>query len=205
MNIPRVFKSLLKLCGIVALTLLMIFGAILSCGKNNMTKTTPQQAAAKNIKEVSKMMLLESRNSNDKRCFKLPPKVGPIQFSPSTAIFYFKNIGYLSGLETSPGNLGEAGTSIVSLIFFPDQPWKKYYIHTVSNTDSNENVEIIGEYKEFYLYNLSEFLYSAIDKNGLFNIEYQPGQPRNKREWTHELQLIIDFVAAHTIPCQGEL
>ncbi|RWA38657.1 hypothetical protein [Xylella fastidiosa] len=205
MNIPRVFKSLLKLCGIVALTLLMIFGAILSCGKNNMTKTTPQQAAAKNIKEVSKMMLLESRNSNDKRCFKLPPKVGPIQFSPSTTIFYFKNIGYLSGLETSPGNLGEAGTSIATLSFFPDQPWKKYYIHTVSNTDSNENVEIIGEYKEFYLYNLSEFLYSAIDKNGLFNIEYQPGQPRNKQEWTHELQLIIDFVAAHTIPCQGEL
>ncbi len=42
----------------------------------------------------------------------------PIQFDPSKAIFYFKNIGYLSGIETSPGNLGEAGTSIVALIFF---------------------------------------------------------------------------------------
>ncbi|MDD0927146.1 hypothetical protein LOD59_05680 [Xylella fastidiosa subsp. multiplex] len=205
MNIPRVFKSLLKLCGIVALTLLMIFGAILSCGKNNMTKTTPQQAAAKNIKEVSKMMMLQSDDHSYKRCFKFPPEVWPNQFGPSMMLFRFKTIGYLSGIETSPGKIGEAGTSIVSLIFFPDQPWKKYYIHTVSNTDSNENVEIIGEYKEFYLYNLSEFLYSAIDKNGLFNIEYQPGQPINKQEWTHELQLIIDFVAAHTIPCQGEL
>ncbi|TWP36146.1 hypothetical protein FNS27_06355, partial [Xylella fastidiosa subsp. fastidiosa] len=71
MNIPRVFKSLLKLCGLLALALLMVFGAILSCGKNNMTETTPHQAAAQDIKEVSKMMMLKSRNSNDKRCFKL--------------------------------------------------------------------------------------------------------------------------------------
>ncbi len=32
-------------------------------------------------------------------------------------IFRFKTIEYLSGIETSPGNLGEAGTSIVSLAF----------------------------------------------------------------------------------------
>ncbi|WCF27530.1 hypothetical protein [Xylella fastidiosa] len=204
MNIQRVFKSLLKLCGLLALALLMVFGAILSCGKNNMTETTPQQAAAQDIKEVSKMMMLKSRNSNDKRCFKLPPKVGPIQFSPSTAIFYFKNIGYLSGLETSPGNLGEAGTSIATLSFFPDQPWKEHYIRSVPRALSNEHVEIIGEYKEFYLYNLTEFLYSAIDKNGLFNIEYQPGRKRNKEELISDLKLIIDFVNAHTIPCQGE-
>ncbi|MFN1124692.1 hypothetical protein ABHM49_11120, partial [Xylella fastidiosa subsp. fastidiosa] len=81
----------------------------------------------------------------------------------------------------------------------------EHYIRSVARTLSNEHVEIIGEYKEFYLYNLTNFLYSAIDKTGLFNIEYQPGRPRNKQEWTHELQLIIDFVAAHTIPCQGEL
>ncbi|MDD0927148.1 hypothetical protein LOD59_05690 [Xylella fastidiosa subsp. multiplex] len=204
MNSPRVFKFLLKLCGIVALTLLMIFGAILSCGKNNMTKTTPQQAAAQDIKEVSKIMMLQSRNSNDKRCFKFPPKVWPSQFAPSMMIFRFKTIGYLSGIETSPGNLGEAGTSIVTLAFFPDQPRKEYYIHSVSNPNSNEQVEIIGEYKEFYLYNLTEFLYSAIDKTGLFNIAYQPGRKRNKEELISELKLIIDFVNAHTIPCQGE-
>ncbi|WCF27536.1 hypothetical protein [Xylella fastidiosa] len=204
MNIQKIFKSLLKLCGIVALTLLMIFGAILSCGKNNMTETTPQQAAVQDIKEVSKMMMLQSRNSSDKRCFKFPPEVWPIQFSPSKAIFYFKNIGYLSGIETSPGNLGEAGTSIVALIFFPDKSSKEYYIHARLPAGSNEQVEIMGEYKTFYFYNLRDFLYSAIDKTGLFNIEYQPGQPRNKQEWTHDLQLIIDFVNTHTIPCQGE-
>ncbi len=99
MNIPRVFKSLLKLCGIVALTLLMIFGAILSCGKNNMTKTTPQQAAAKNIKEVSKMMLLESRNSNDKRCFKLPPKWGRSNFHLARPYFILKILGIFLGLR----------------------------------------------------------------------------------------------------------
>ncbi len=60
MNIPRLLKRLLKLCGLLALALLMVFGAILSCGKNNMTKTTPQQAAAQDIKEVSKIMMLQS-------------------------------------------------------------------------------------------------------------------------------------------------
>ncbi|ALQ96511.1 hypothetical protein [Xylella fastidiosa] len=204
MNSPRVLERLLKLCGLLALAVLMVFGALLSCGKNNMTETTPHQAAAQDIKEVSKMMMLQSDDHSYKRCFKFPPEVWPSQFEPDMMLFRFKNIGYLSGIETSPGNLGEAGTSIVSLIFFPNQPWKEHYIHTVSNTDSNEQVEIMGEYKEFYLYNLTEFLYSAIDKTGLFNIEYQPGQRRNKQEWTHDLQLIIDFIESHTIPCQGE-
>ncbi|AIC10537.1 hypothetical protein [Xylella fastidiosa] len=205
MNIPRVFKSLLKLCGIVALTLLMIFGAILSCGKNNMTETTPQQAAAQDIKETSKIMMLQSDDHSYKRCFKFPQEVMPIQFDPSKAIFYFKNIGYLSGIEASPGNLGEAGTSIVALIFFPDQPWKEYYIHVHLPTGSNKQVEIMGEYKEFYFYHRRDSLYSAIDKTGLFNIEYQPGQRRNKEELISDLKLIIDFVNTHTIPCQGEL
>ncbi|TWP32675.1 hypothetical protein, partial [Xylella fastidiosa] len=198
MNIPRVFKSLLKLCGIVALTLLMVFGAILSCGKNNMTKTTPQQAAAQDIKEVSKIMMLQSDDHSYKKCFKFPQEVMPIQFDPSKAIFYFKNIGYLSGIETSPGNLGEAGTSIVALIFFPDQPWKEYYIHAHLPTGSNKQVEIMGEYKEFYFYHRRDSLYSAIDKTGLFNIEYQPGQRRNKEELISDLKLIIDFVNTHT-------
>ncbi|MFN1124583.1 hypothetical protein [Xylella fastidiosa] len=204
MNIQRVFKSLLKLCGLLALALLMVCGAILSCGKNNMTKTTPHQAAAKNIKEVSKIMMLQSDDHSYKKCFKFPPEVWPNQFGPSMMLFRFKTIGYLSGIETSPGNLGEAGTSIVSLAFFPDQPWKKHYINSLSRAYRNGQVAIMGEYKEFYFYNLRDFLYSAIDKTGLLNIEYQPGQPRNKQEWTYELQLIIDFVAAHTIPCQGE-
>ncbi|MFN1124581.1 hypothetical protein [Xylella fastidiosa] len=204
MNIQRVFKSLLKLCGLLALALLMVCGAILSCGKNNMTKTTPHQAAAKNIKEVSKIMMLQSDDHSYKKCFKFPPEVWPSKLPPNMIIFRFKTIEYLSGIETSPGNLGEAGTSIVSLAFFPDQPWKEYYIHARLPAGSNEQVEIMGEYKTFYFYNLRDFLYSAIDKTGLFNIEYQPGLPRNKEEWTHDLQLIIDFVNTHTIPCQGE-
>ncbi|ARO68156.1 hypothetical protein B9J09_03015 [Xylella fastidiosa subsp. pauca] len=204
MNIPRVLKRLLKLCGLLALALLMVCGAILSCGKNNMTEKTPQQAAAKDIKEVSKMMMLQSRNSNDKRCFKFPPEVWPNQFGPSMMLFRFKTIGYLSGTETSPGNLGEAGTSIVTPGFFPDQSWKEHYIGSLSQAYRNGKMEIMAEYKEFYFYHFRDSLYSAIDKKGLFNIEYQPGQPRNKQEWTHDLQLIIDFVAAHTIPCQGE-
>ncbi len=61
---------------IVALTLLMVFGAILSCGKNNMTKTTPQQAAAQDIKEVSKIMMLQSDDHSYKKCFKFPQKCG---------------------------------------------------------------------------------------------------------------------------------
>ncbi|AAO29265.1 hypothetical protein D1605_007605 [Xylella fastidiosa subsp. fastidiosa] len=204
MNIPRLLKRLLKLCGLLALALLMVFGAILSCGKNNMTKTTPQQAAAQDIKEVSKIMMLQSDDHSYKKCFKFPQEVMPIQFDPSKAIFYFKNIGYLSGIETSPGNLGEAGTSIVALIFFPDQPWKEYYIHAHLPTGSNKQVEIMGEYKEFYFYHRRDSLYSAIDKTGLFNIEYQPGQRRNKEELISDLKLIIDFVNTHTIPCQGK-
>ncbi|ALR06007.1 hypothetical protein XFHB_03135 [Xylella fastidiosa] len=204
MNSPRVLKRLLKLCGLLALALLMVFGAILSCGKNNMTETTPQQAAAQDIKEVSKMMVFESHDLTHKRCFKFPQEVMPFQFSPSKGIFHFKNIGYLAGVETSPGNLGEPGTSIVTVAFFPDQPWKEHYIRSVARTLSNEHVEIIGEYKEFYLYNLTEFLYSAIDKTGLFNIEYQPGRKRNKEELIRDLKLIVDFVNIHTIPCQGE-
>ncbi|WP_058565217.1 hypothetical protein [Xylella fastidiosa] len=184
--------------------MLMVFGAILSCGKNNMTETTQQKAAAQDIKEVSKMMMLESHNSNDKRCFKLPPKVGPIQFSPGMMIFHFKNIGYLSGIETSPGKIGDAGTSIVTLVFFPDKSRKEYYIRSRLPADSKEQVEIMGEYKEFYFYNLIDSLYSAIDKNGLFNIEYQPGRKRNKDELISDLKLIIDFVNSHTILCQGE-
>ncbi|TWP32326.1 hypothetical protein FNS29_11495, partial [Xylella fastidiosa subsp. fastidiosa] len=68
MNIPRVFKSLLKLCGLLALALLMVCGAILSCGRNNMTEKTPQKAAAKNIKEVSKIMMLQSDDHSYKKC-----------------------------------------------------------------------------------------------------------------------------------------
>ncbi|MGY4696877.1 hypothetical protein XfCFBP8356_006600 [Xylella fastidiosa subsp. sandyi] len=205
MNIPRVFKSLLKLCGLLALALLMVFGAILSCGKNNMTETTPHQAAAQDIKEVSKIMMLQSDDHSYKRCFKFPQEVMPIQFSPSMMIFYFKNIGYISGIETSPGNLGEAGTSIVALIFFPNNSRKEYYIHAHLPAGSNKQVEIMGEYKEFYFYHRRDSLYSAIDKTGLFNIEYQPGQRRNKEELISDLKLIIDFVNTHTIPCQGEL
>ncbi|HHW4673407.1 MAG TPA: hypothetical protein ACQGQF_06320, partial [Xylella fastidiosa subsp. pauca] len=192
------------LCGLLALAVLMVFGAILSCGKNNMTETTPHQAAAQDIKEVSKMMMLQSDDHSYKKCFKFPQEVMPIQFDPSKAIFYFKNVGYLSGIETSPGNLGEPATSIVTVAFFPDQPWKEHYIRSVARTLSNEHVEIIGEYKEFYLYNLTNFLYSAIDKTGLFNIAYQPGRKRNKEELISDLKLIIDFVNTHTIPCQGE-
>lgn len=150
------------------------------------------------------MMVFESRDLTHKRCFKFPQEVMPFQFSPSKGIFHFKNIGYLAGVETSPGNFGEPERSIVTVAFFPDQPWKEYYIHSVSNANSNEHVEIIGEYKEFYLYNLTEFLYSAIDKAGLFSIEYQPGRKRNKEELISDLKLIIDFVNTHTIPCQGE-
>ncbi|AIC12681.1 hypothetical protein LZ757_04110 [Xylella fastidiosa subsp. morus] len=206
MNIQRIFKSLLKLCGIVALTLLMVFGAILSCGKNNMTKTTPHQAAAKDIKEVSKIMMLQSDDHSYKKCFKFPPEVWPSKLPPNMIIFRFKTIEYLSGIETSPGNLGEAGTSIVSLAFFPDKPWKEHYIHTLSQAYRNGKVEIIGEYKEFNFYNLRDFLYSAIDKDGIFNIEYDAGDglPRKKEERIRELKLIVDFIESHTIPCQGE-
>ncbi len=62
----------------------------------------------------------------------------------------------------------------------------------------------MGEYKEFYFYHRRDSLYSAIDKTGLFNIEYQPGQRRNKEELISDLKLIIDFVNTHTIPCQGK-
>ncbi|KXB11103.1 hypothetical protein, partial [Xylella fastidiosa] len=194
MNIPRLLKRLLKLCGLLALALLMVFGAILSCGKNNMTEITPQQAAAQDIKGGSKMMVFESHDLTHKRCFKFPQEVMPMQFSPSKGIFHFNNIGYLAGVETSPGNLGEPERSIVTVAFFPDQPWKEHYIRSVARTLSNEHVEIIGEYKEFYLYNLTNFLYSAIDKTGLFNIAYQPGRKRNKEELISDLKLIIDFV-----------
>ncbi|ALR06005.1 hypothetical protein XFHB_03125 [Xylella fastidiosa] len=204
MNSPRVLKRLLKLCGLLALAVLMVFGAILSCGKNNMTETTPHQAAAQDIKEVSKMMILQSDDHSYKRCFKFPPEVWPSQFGPDMMIFRFKNIGYLSGIETYPGNLGEPETSTVTVAFFPDQPWKEHYIRSVPRAFGNERLEIIGEYKEFYLYNLSEFLYSAIDKTGLFNIAYKTGRKRNKEELISDLKLIIDFVNTHTIPCQGE-
>ncbi|MFN1124579.1 hypothetical protein ABHM49_10530, partial [Xylella fastidiosa subsp. fastidiosa] len=80
----------------------------------------------------------------------------------------------------------------------------EHYIRSVARTLSNEHVEIIGEYKELYLYNLTNFLYSAIDKTGLFNIAYQPGRKRNKEELISDLKLIIDFVNTHTIPCQGK-
>ncbi len=97
-----------------------------------MTEKTPQQAAAKNIKEVSKIMMLQSRRfTADKKCFKFPPKVWPNQFGPSMMpYFVLRLLGIFLGIETSAGNLGEAGTSIVSLSFFPDQPWKEHYIRS---------------------------------------------------------------------------
>ncbi|WP_058565211.1 hypothetical protein [Xylella fastidiosa] len=206
MNIQRIFKSLLKLCGIVTLTLLMVFGAILSCGKNNMTETTPHQAAAKNIKEVSKIMMLESEGSNYKRCFKFPQELYLSQFPPSMAVFFFKNLGYISGIEKSPGKFGEPRMSRVSLSFFPDKSAKEYYINSFYKKHKSRQVETVGEHKEFYLYNFPDYSYSAIDNNGLFIIEYKIGdnKSRNKEERIRELKLIIDFVAAHTIPCQGE-
>ncbi len=68
-------------------------------------------------------MMLQSDDHSYKNVSSFP-EVWPNQFGPSMMLFRFKTIGYLSGIETSPGNLGEAGTSIVSLAFFPDQPWK---------------------------------------------------------------------------------
>ncbi len=42
-----------------------------------MTEKTPQKAAAKNIKEVSKIMMLQSDDHSYKKCFKFPQKCGP--------------------------------------------------------------------------------------------------------------------------------
>ncbi|ALR03781.1 hypothetical protein XFPR_03155 [Xylella fastidiosa] len=210
MNSPRVLKRLLKLCGLLALAVLMVFGAILSCGKNNMTETTPHQAAAQDIKEVSKTLMIKSRDSNYKKCFSFDSELFPIEFPPHEFIFYFKNIGYFSGIEKSPGKFGGPGMSRVSIYFFGGEfggeSAKQYYINSFSKKDASGKADIAGEYKEFYLYDLLYYSYLAIDKTGLFAIEYKigDGKPRNKQEWTHDLQLIIDFIEAHTIPCQGE-
>ncbi|ARO68162.1 hypothetical protein B9J09_03045 [Xylella fastidiosa subsp. pauca] len=206
MNIPRVLKRLLKLCGLLALALLMVCGAILSCGKNNMTEKTPQQAAAKGIKEVSKVLMIKTDDSSHKKCFKFPYEISATNTHINEVMFRFKNIGYFSGIDKSPGKFGEPRMSMVTAAFFHDKSVKEHYISSLSQAYRNGDIKISWEYKELYFYNLRDLLYSAIDKDGLFIIEYDIGddQPRNKREWIHELQLIIDFVNTHTIPCQGE-
>ncbi|WP_058569991.1 hypothetical protein ACN3VN_03190 [Xylella fastidiosa] len=206
MNIPRVFKSLLKLCGLLALALLMVCGAILSCGKSHMTETTQQDAAVKDIKEVSKILMIKTDDSSYKKCFKFPYEISATNTYPSEVMFRFKNIGYFSGIEKYPGKFGEPGMSMITAGFFYKRSAKEYYINSFSKKDPSRQMKIVGEYKDFYLYNRRDFLYSAIDKTGLFIIEYHIsyGQPRNTQEWTHDLKLIIDFIEAHTIPCQGE-
>ncbi|WP_058565229.1 hypothetical protein, partial [Xylella fastidiosa] len=144
--------------------------------------------------------------SNYKKCFSFDSELFPIEFPPHEFIFHFKNIGYFSGIEKSPGKFGGPGMSMVSISFFGSKSFKERYIHSISQAYRNGEVEIIGEYKEFYFYNLKDFLYSAIDKSGLFNIEYHigDGRPKNKEELIRELKLIVDFIESHTIPCQGE-
>ncbi|EWS79217.1 hypothetical protein FUT69_09250 [Xylella taiwanensis] len=205
MSAARLFHHPLILRAIFGAAFMMACTALMSCGRSDMKESEHQHAAKEAVQEPNKIMMFKSDDSKYKKCFSFPSEMWPAQFSPSKGIFRFKNFGYISGVEKSPGNIGEPGTSMVTLAFFRDNPGKEYYIYSLSRAYRNGQVKIEEEYKAFYLYDLKDFTYSAIDKDGLFTIEYDigDGRPRSKEEWIHELKLIVDFVESHTIPCQG--
>ncbi|EWS79219.1 hypothetical protein FUT69_09260 [Xylella taiwanensis] len=205
MSAASLFHHPLILRTIFGGAFMMACSGLMSCGRSDMKESEHRHSAKEAVKEPNKIMMIQSDDPRYKRCFSFPSEVGPIQVLPSGLIFHFKNFGYISGTEKSPGIIGNPGTSMVSVSIFRDISSKKYYIHSLSRAYRNGQVKIEGEYKAFYLYDLKDFTYSAINKDGLFTIEYDigDGRPRSKEEWIHELKLIVDFVESHTIPCQG--
>ncbi|AXI83242.1 hypothetical protein AB672_04475 [Xylella taiwanensis] len=185
---------------------MMACSGLMSCGRSDMKESEHRHSAKEAVKEPNKIMMIQSDDPRYKRCFSFPSELGSNEFPPSMIIFWFKHFGYISGTEKSPGKFGEPGMSRVTLSFFPEKSAKEYYINSFSKKNPSGQVKIEGEYKAFYLYDSNDYSYSAIDKDGLLNIEYLigDGRPRSKEEWIHELKLIIDFIDAHTIPCQGE-
>ncbi|AXI83240.1 hypothetical protein FUT69_09290 [Xylella taiwanensis] len=206
MSAARLFHHPLILRTIFGAAFMMACSGLISCGRSDMKERGNQHSAKEAVKEPNKIMMIQSRDSSYKKCFSFPSELGLNEFPPSTIIFWFKNVGYISGAEKSPGKFGEPGMSRVTIAFFPDKSAKEYYINSFSQNYPSGQLKIEGEYKTFYLYDFPGYFYSAIDKDGLFTIEYKIGnsRPINKEERINELKLIVDFVESHTIPCQGE-
>ncbi|HHW4680779.1 MAG TPA: hypothetical protein ACQGQX_04730, partial [Xylella taiwanensis] len=132
MSTARLFHHPRILRGIFGTTFMIICFGLMSCGRSDMKERGNQHAAKEAVKEPNKIMMFKSDDSRYRNCFSFPSEMWPAQFSPSKGIFRFKNFGYISGVEKSPGNIGEPGTSMVTLAFFRDKSGKEYYINSFS-------------------------------------------------------------------------
>ncbi|AXI83244.1 hypothetical protein FUT69_09270 [Xylella taiwanensis] len=205
MSAARLFHHPLILRTIFGVTFMIICFGLMSCGRSDMKERGNQHSAKEAVKESSKILMIQSDDLSYKKCFKFPPELYATNTYPNEVMFWLKHVEYISGAEKSPGIIGEPGMSRITIGFFRDKSAKEYYIHSLSRAYKNGQLKIEGEYKEFYLYDVPQYSYSAINKHGLLNIEYLigDGRPRSKEKWIHELKLIVDFVESHTIPCQG--
>ncbi|MGY0341749.1 hypothetical protein [Xylella fastidiosa] len=206
MNTANAFKKLLKLCGLIMIALLMVFGAFISCGIIYIKEKAQRDAIAQKIKESNEILMLQSDDSSYKRCFKFDKELYATGLMHGAIIFYFNNFSYISGTEKSPSKPHGPPNSSVTIGIFGKYVSKKNYINSYNKQDQNKQATVIGKYQELLLYEFSNNTYSAMDKNDIFVIEYKAddGRPRNKEERIRELKLIVDFIESHTIPCQGE-
>lgn len=206
MNTANAFKKLLKLCGLIVISLLMVFGAFISCGIIYIKEKAQRDAIAQKIKESNEILMLQSDDSSYKRCFKFDKELYATGLLHGIIIFHFNNFLYISGVEKSPSKPHEPRSSTVTIGVFGKYLSKENYINSITKEDPSKQIKVIGKYKDLRLYTFANSFYSAADNNEIFFIEYKAddGQPKNKEERIHELKLIIDFLETHTIPCQGK-
>ncbi len=97
MNTANAFKKLLKLCGLIVISLLMVFGAFISCGIIYIKEKAQRDAIAQKIKESNEILMLQSDDSSYKRCFKFDKELYATGLLHGIIIFHFNNFYIFQG------------------------------------------------------------------------------------------------------------